>query len=214
MASSSKASNDRTRWVMIGGGVLVLVIAIVVAVLSSGEVGSAVRVDDLAGSPELAGAPLPGAPEAGAEDPAIGEPAPRVTGADFDGTPVTIGEPGTPQLIMFMASWCPACQEELRTVSPWLQAGGLPDGVTLTAVATLLDDTRPNWPPDAWFESEGFTDPVLVDDRDASVATAYGLRATPYWVALDAEGQVVARVSGMVPIEGIEQLAQAALAGA
>lgn len=211
--ATSGGADTRRTWLYVGVGVLVLAVIVGIAVLSAGEVGSRVTVDDIAGTPDVAGEDLPPGGQDPANDPAVGSQAPVVAGADFDGTPVTIGEPGTPQLVMFMASWCPACQQELTQVAPWYTEGNLRDDVTLTAVATLHNADRPNWPPDAWFESEGYEGPVLVDDADGSAAQAYGLSATPFWVALDDQGQVVARVAGMLPLEQIEVLADAAAAG-
>jgi cytochrome c biogenesis protein CcmG, thiol:disulfide interchange protein DsbE len=210
--ASTPQGQGRQRLLLALGGLVVLAFIVGIAVLSTGERGSRVTVDELAGSPTITGEPLaPGGQDA--NDPEVGSEAPVVAGAGFDGNPVTIGEPGTPQLIMFMASWCPACQEELRSVAPWLEDGGLRDDVELVAVSTGLDDTRPNWPPTDWFESEGFDGPILVDDADGSVAQAYGLTATPFWVGLDAEGRVVARAAGMLPIEQIEALADAVAGG-
>jgi peroxiredoxin len=202
----------RQRLLLALGGLLVLGFIVGIAVLSTGERASRVTVDDVAGDPTIEGEPLaPGGQDP--NDPEVGSQAPVVTGADFDGTPVTIGEPGTPQLLMFMAAWCPACQQELASVSPWLAEDGLRDDVALVAVSTGLDDTRPNWPPTEWFASEGFEEPILVDDADGSVASAYGLTATPFWVGLDAEGRVVARAAGMLSIEQIEALADAVAGG-
>ena len=55
---------------------------------------------------------------------------------------------------------------------------------------------RPNYPPSAWLAREGFTIPTLADDAKSSAASAYGLTSFPYFVAMDAKGNVVARVSG------------------
>lgn len=203
----------RQRLLLALGGLVVLAAIVGIAVLSTGERGSRVTVDDIAGDPSIEGQPLATAGENPQDDPEFGSQAPVVSGADFDGTPVTIGEPGTPQLLMFMASWCPACQQELREVSPWLNEGGLRDDVELVAVATLHRDNAQPWPPDEWFASENFTYPILVDDADGSVADAYGLNATPFWVAIDAEGRVIARVAGMQPITQIEALADAVAGG-
>ena len=54
--------------------------------------------------------------------------------------------------------------------------------------------------------------PTLVDDAEATAANAYGLSGFPFAVAIDADGQVVARTSGEVGSEGLEQLAQLAAA--
>lgn len=196
-------------YAVVGLGVVVLVV--LVAVLSTGEREAAVSVEDLAGDPVIDGDPLPPLPGSG-DDPVVGAAAPVVEGAGFDGSAATIGGSGTAELVMFMASWCPACQQELPEVVGWLEQGDLPDGVELTAVATGLDTSRPNWPPDAWFEEEGYTGGVLVDDAEGSVARTYGLSATPFWVALDADGRVVARIAGLLDTTQMTALAEAALA--
>lgn len=212
MRGDAKRRAQRRRQLILAGiAAGVVLLAVLVAVLSTGEQERAVSVEDLAGDPAISGDPLPTLPESG-EDPTVGASAPVVDGADFAGTPVSIGDTGTPELVMFMASWCPACQQELPEVVSWLEQGGLPDGVELTSVATGLDDSRPNWPPDAWFEEEGYTGRILVDDAEGSVAQAYGLSATPFWVALDADGQVVARVAGLLDASQMTTLAEAAQA--
>jgi cytochrome c biogenesis protein CcmG, thiol:disulfide interchange protein DsbE len=208
----AKRRAQRRRQLLLAGiATGVVILAVLVAVLSTGEQERAVSVEDIAGDPAISGDPLPTLPESG-EDPTAGAPAPVVDGADFAGTPVSIGDTGTPELVMFMAAWCPACQQELPEVVSWMEQDGLPDGVELTSVATGLDASRPNWPPDAWFEEEGYTGRILVDDAEGSVAQAYGLSATPFWVALDADGQVVARVAGLLDATQMTALAEAAQA--
>lgn len=208
------AAARRQRLIVLGVGVAVLAVVVLVAVLSAGESGSAVAVEDVAGSPTVEGEGLPEAGDDPAADPMLGQPAPVTRGQDFDGTPVTIGEPGSATMIMFLASWCPACQEELPEVIDWIDSGAAPADVEIVAVATGLDHTRPNWPPDEWLEREGWNGPTLVDDADGTVARSWGLGGTPYWVALDDQGQVVARVTGMLGQEQLTAMAEAAAAGA
>ena len=206
------ARRDQRRRVIIAVvvGLLVIVLAVVIAVLSAGESTTAVTLEEVAGTPTISGEPLAPPPEDPTTDPAIGSPAPVVEGAGFEGEEVTIGDGGNGELVMFVASWCPACQEELPQVVDWMAAGGLPEGVDLTAVATGLDEARPNWPPQDWLEEEGFTGDVLVDDAEGSVAGAYGLTGTPYWVVLDDEGEVVLRFAGIVDAAQLDDLAELA----
>jgi thiol-disulfide isomerase/thioredoxin len=206
-ARSSGSSSSKMPLII--GGVAVLVVAVLIGVFSASGREEAVSVEDIAGAPVVVGDDLPQHTGDPAADPQLGARTPVATGTDFDGNEVTIGETGTPQLVMFLTAWCPACQAELPEVVDWLDEGNLPEGVELTAVATLLDSTRPNWPPDEWFEREGYDGPLLVDDADSTVAQAYGLNATPYWVAIDAEGQVAARLSGMVGMDQLTSLAEA-----
>ena len=210
---ANRRAQRRRQLLYAGIAVVVVVLVVLVAVLSMGERDAAVSVEDIAGDPVVSGEPLATLPSSGA-DPLVGEPAPTVEGADFAGTPVSIGDGSSPELVMFMASWCPACQQELPEVVSWMEQGGLPDGVELTSVTTGLDASRPNWPPDAWYEEEGYTGRILVDDAEGSVAQAYGLSATPFWVALDADGQVVARIAGLLDATQMSALAEAARSSA
>jgi thiol-disulfide isomerase/thioredoxin len=204
--ATPKRPSNRMPLVLIGLGVVGL--AVLIAVLTTTGTDAPASLDAIAGDPTIEGATLPPAGDPGA-DPAVGSPAPVVRGAGFDGEPVTLGEPGQPQLVGFMAAWCPHCQDELPEVAGWIAAGEVPAGLEVVAVATGLDPTRPNWPPDAWFEREGYPGPVLVDDAGGSVGAAYGLTGTPYWVGIDADGRIAIRVAGRLGIDTLDQLAQA-----
>ena len=81
-------------------------------------------------------------------------------------------------------------------VVDWLEQNPLHDGVELIAVSTAVDPTGPNYPPSEWFEREHWPTPVLLDSQDDALSQAFGLTAFPYWVAIDADGEVVARVAG------------------
>lgn len=141
--------------------------------------------------------PLPPLDPAGA-DPAVGQPAPTVAGETPAGEALTIGAgAGQAQALTFMAHWCPHCQDEVPEVVDWVADGALPDDVELVAVSSRHDPARPNWPPDEWLAGEDWPGSVLVDATDAA-AEAYGLTATPFWVFVDADGEVVARVSGRI----------------
>jgi cytochrome c biogenesis protein CcmG/thiol:disulfide interchange protein DsbE len=153
--------------------------------------------------PVISGTPLPAFPGPGTADPAVGQPAPEVTGSDFDGTPVAIEADGRPKVVLFLAHWCPHCQEEVPVVQAWVSAGGVPDGVDVITVATAIDPAAPNYPPDAWLDREGWTSPVLADPTN-SVSNAYGLTAFPFWVFVGPDGAVRARVIGGLSVTDLE----------
>jgi thiol-disulfide isomerase/thioredoxin len=136
-------------------------------------------------------------------DPAVGMPAPEVRGVGFDGTPVSIAADGRPKVVLFLAHWCPHCQEEVPLVQAWVALGGVPDEADLVSVATGIDPAAPNYPPDAWLEREGWTVPVIVDPTN-SVATAYGLTAFPYWVFIGPDATIRARAAGEMSIADLE----------
>src|SRR5690606_27987735 len=123
------------------------------------------------------GNPLPALPEAGS-DPAVGAAMPVLSGTTLSGDDVTIPAPGRPTMIVFLAHWCPHCQAEVPVVQRWVDEGGLPEGVDLVAVSTAADERRPNYPPAAWLDREGWTAPTLVDG-DGAAATASGVSAFP-----------------------------------
>lgn len=147
---------------------------------------------------EVSGDVLAAFPGDDGADPAVGVMAPVVTGASFDGTPVTIG-PGQPTLVAFVAHWCPHCQAEVPRIVDWLASGDVPAGLEVVAVSTSATSTRPNFPPSAWLEDEGFDQPVLADDVVATAAQAFGLQGFPMLVLLDADGTVLWRVDGELP---------------
>jgi hypothetical protein len=94
-----------------------------------------------------------------------------------------------------------------------LAGSPMPDDVELVTVSTAVDEKAPNYPPQDWLETEGWTAPVLADDEDRSAANAYGLTAFPYFVAVDAGGRVVARTSGELTGEQFDALVAAARGG-
>lgn len=179
------------------GVVAIALIAVVVLTFDSG--GSS----DEVGSPEVTGDFLARLPD-NAADPAVGSPIPEVVGADFDGNPVSITNDGNAKIIIFLAHWCPHCQNELPIVSEWLTTDPLPDGVDIYAVATGISRTRDNYPPSAWFEREGWDAPVIVDDAGSSVGLAFGLPAYPFWVFTDGDGNVLARVTGGIATSDLD----------
>jgi cytochrome c biogenesis protein CcmG/thiol:disulfide interchange protein DsbE len=160
---------------------------------SGAEGDAGASLDDAAVT--VTGDALSPLPEGGGDDPAIGTPMPTLSGTALDGTSLTIPTTGRPTLIVFLAHWCPHCQAEVPVVQDWVDGGGLPAGVDLVSVSTAIDPRRPNYPPGEWLEREGWTAPVLVDGQDQAAAAA-GLTAFPFFVAVDGEGNVVARESG------------------
>jgi thiol-disulfide isomerase/thioredoxin len=108
-------------------------------------------------------------------------------------------------MVIFAAHWCPHCQREIPIVQAWVDAGGVPKDVDLISVSTAIDPTQPNYPPEAWFEREGWTLPIIVDPTN-TVAAAYGLASYPYFVILDGAGNVFGRLSGEIPVADLERI--------
>ncbi|MBA2281588.1 MAG: TlpA family protein disulfide reductase [Acidimicrobiia bacterium] len=142
-------------------------------------------------------------------DPAVGQAAPVLEGSTPAGTPITVGDPGEPTIIAFLAHWCPHCQRELPLLVQ-LAGEGAFDGVRLQAVLTGTNTDAPNFPPAAWLEREGWTGDVLLDDEGFTAAQSYALSSYPLLVALDADGNVVARSVGELPAEELRAMADSA----
>lgn len=144
-------------------------------------------------------------------DEMLGLPAPNASGVSYDGTEVSFGGDGVGRLIGFFANWCPHCQSELPAVVAWQAATDQPDGVEVMAVSTGFSADAT--PPADWFRGEGWEDRVLIDDANGTVGAAFGLTAFPYWVAVDAEGNVVYRGAGRLSEAQLTELAEAVKPG-
>jgi cytochrome c biogenesis protein CcmG, thiol:disulfide interchange protein DsbE len=207
----ARARKKQPPWLWIGVVGLVVVLAVAAIVSSGGgdENQSAAGIEETR-SVTVTGDALPGF-EPGGDDAAVGKAIPDVKGQSFDGSPVEISNDGRAKLIVFVAHWCPHCQREVPVLADWLKSNSLPAGVDLYTVSTGVTSKRPNYPPSAWLEEEGWTAKTLADSEDQKAADAFGLSAFPYFVAVDGSGKVVARTSGEIGTEGFAALAQEAL---
>jgi cytochrome c biogenesis protein CcmG, thiol:disulfide interchange protein DsbE len=195
--------------VLVVAAVFVAALAALVVTLINDDESAATNFDaDVAA---VDGNALAAVPSEGA-DPAVGQQAPVVEGRGLTGREVTAPVAGKPTVVLFLAHWCPHCQREVPLVQDYVDAGRVPRGSSLVAVATATDPARPNYPPSSWLEREGWTSPVLADG-DGEAASAYGLPAFPYWVAVDADGRIVERRTGELTPRQIDQLFAAAKAG-
>lgn len=207
--STTKEAPGGNRLVLVLVGVAVLAFVGVVAFLSAGETSDLPSLEDVAAPVTVEGTPIsvPYPEDAGVGDPAVGLPSPVIGALDYDDAPVTIGAPGQAQVLVFLAHWCPVCDQELPTLRDVVGADGVPDGVELVLVTTGLDPGRPNWPPARWLDDAGLGDVTTVrDDVGDPLMRAFGLRAYPAWAVIDAEGTVVARRQGLLSAVSVAQL--------
>jgi cytochrome c biogenesis protein CcmG, thiol:disulfide interchange protein DsbE len=209
--SNRTSGGGPSRKGLVIGGVALLVVALlaVVAVVLSGDDGASdVEAVQEVAPIEVSGEPLP-AYASGGDDPAIGMTAAALSGQDFEGEQVTI-EPGdgTAKVLVFLAHWCPHCQAEVPVIQGWVDDGNLPDDVELFAVSTAARSDQPNYPPSEWLAREGWSGGIVLDDADTNAAAAFGLTSYPYLVFVDADGRVVQRAAGELPVEDFSQMVQ------
>ena len=76
----------------------------------------------------------------------------------------------------------------------------------IVAISTSVDTGAPNYPPSEWFVDEEWPALVVADDADSILAQGFGLTAFPFWVAVDADGNVVSRVAGALSTQQFESL--------
>ncbi len=187
-------------WVAIGA---IVAIGVVIAIVStggdttsSGNGGGNATAHEY-GTVTVTGTPLTQFADSGS-DPAVGSTIPTVKGENFAGDPVTIAPDGTPQMIVFLAHWCPHCNVEAPKLAAYLRSvGGAPKGVHLTIVPTGSRQDSVNWPPSQWVKTMKLgAVTALVDDQKSTAAAAFGLTSYPYIVMVDKDGAVVDRRAG------------------
>jgi hypothetical protein len=197
-----QGSSTRTGLIIGIVGAVVLLALIAVVLTGTDEIGAEY------GDPTVSGQPLTSMPQSTSIDTsANGMTIPAVTGQDFDGNEVVIDPTdGRAKAIVFLAHWCSFCQEEVPAVQTYIDAtGGDPD-VDLYSVATSIDSTRANYPPSDWLNREGWTVPVIRDNRDNDALMAYGAGAFPYWVFTMSDGTVAGRTSGRLQPGQLEEI--------
>lgn len=194
-SNTQTSSNAKTLLIWLGGAIVVLgLIALVVS--GAGSSGSGDDHPDLQGAPVVTGDFLAPLQSGATSDPEAGSPVPTVVGADFDGNPVTIENNGKAKMIIFLAHWCPNCQDEVPEVTDWLEQNSLPDSVEIISVATSINRARDNFPPSNWLEREDWPVPVVLDSAGSEVGVAYGVGAFPLWAMVDSQGNLIARLTG------------------
>ena len=135
-ASETAAKQKRNRLLLWGGLAVIVVIAIVLALVAGGGSGDRASATKFETAPvKVSGTPLPDYDASVSPDPALGETVPTLTGSSLgDGGTITIGPDtgdGKPQMIVFVAHWCPHCQREVPLLTG-LAKDGVFDGVKVS----------------------------------------------------------------------------------
>lgn len=218
----------KNRTVIIVVGVIVLVLGLAGAavlltggddessggVLAPGETPRETYGDDVEQNRpvDVTGDPLPSLAAVVDVDSALGLAMPVVEGASFDGRPLTIGGPTNgPTLYVFLAHWCPHCNDEIPELIELKNREGLPDGMNVVGISTGVDPTGPNYPPSDWIVNKDWPSqwPVMADSVESTGFVVNGGGGFPYLLIADADGNVLDRASGAKSAEELAAWLQA-----
>ena len=192
---------------LVGGVVALLLIAVGVNAVRGD--GASTATSDVAQVRPVTvdGTPLPPFAGDASNDPAVGMTAPSLTGQSFDGSKEAVGgATGKPTLVLFVAHWCPHCQREVPRVVEWRADGTIPDDIDLVAVSTSVLADQDNYPPSTWLDEVKWPGRIMADSARDDASAAYGLPSYPYFVALDGNGKVLARDTGELDQQAVQNL--------
>ena len=174
--------------------------------------------DPVYGTVTVTGSQLPGLTQSVASgavaDPAVGVAVPVVSGADYDGRPVTI-DPATQgaTLVVLISHWCSHCNVMVDLLAEWRREAAAPKDVRVVGVSVAADPDKENFPPAEWLDSDAdWRWPVIADDARSSALFAYGGVSFPMFVFVSSSGTLVWRVDGEMPIDELAALVDEGLA--
>ena len=164
---------------------------------------------------EVSGDPLPALDTVAEVDLAVGMAMPVIDGATFDGNALTIGgATDGPTMYVFLAHWCPHCNDEIPELIELKNRGGVPEDMNVVAISTGVDSTGPNYPPSEWIVDKDWPAewPVMADSVESTSFVVNGGGGFPYLMIVDADGNVLDRASGAKSAEDLAAWIQDALA--
>jgi cytochrome c biogenesis protein CcmG/thiol:disulfide interchange protein DsbE len=143
------------------------------------------------GPSSASGVSAPGESPIDARFAKVGAPAPNFTLPSTTGSTVKLSSlRGHPVVLVFFASWCHPCEEEL----PVLQQFATDDGGRMQVVGVNFRDLASD--SVNFVKRLKVTFPALLDEPSSPVAQHYGVRGIPQTVFIDAHGVVRGRVYG------------------
>lgn len=156
-------------------------------------------------------APLPLLPssdqEPAIDDPAIGRPAPAVTGVDSAGSEIRFGEGAGTALVIFDSI------DNTDMVSIAVVAALLDDSGRINSVPVILVVTGDAEDAAAWIDDSNWPGAAVVDPSGSVLLHAYGVDVVPHYVAIGADGTVAGRASGPLSAGATTLLALSAISG-
>jgi len=109
---------------------------------------------------------------------------------DADGKPISLGPliGKRPVLLIFWATWCPNCKEEVPVVNRMHKEPAKHRNIQILA----LDYKESRKKVNAFIEANMVAFPVLLD-RNGSVAKAYKVVGVPTYILIDRDGRIAFR---------------------
>jgi thiol-disulfide isomerase/thioredoxin len=194
-------------------GVIALVAVVAVVVVAAGgsnDDGKTAKPAEFETAPQLTidGTSLPRL-DTSTRDAAVGTAAPTIDTVDFQGKPVKAGGAGgSPYALVFLAHWCPHCQAEVPRLVDLAQGDQI-GGVKVIGVPTGTTNQAPNYPPSEWLAREHWPFSIALDNAKTKAAQAFGIPGYPYFVFVDAQGNVAGRRSGEIEPDQLEAIFKA-----
>jgi cytochrome c biogenesis protein CcmG/thiol:disulfide interchange protein DsbE len=137
-----------------------------------------------------------------ADSPLLGLDAPALQGTTLDGAAFDLtGERGRWVLVNFFATWCATCRQEHDDLADFHRRHQTIGDAGVVSV--VFDDTTGN--AREFFAENGGGFPVVISD-EGDIALDYGVLKVPESYLVSPEGAVVAKITGGVTAEGLEQL--------
>ncbi len=115
----------------------------------------------------------------------VGETAPVISGTTIKGDQLSF-ENGSPKLLIFWATWCPVCKEEIPHVKELQEKFG-PKGLEILAINVGVNDSEKR--TRAFMKKYKMNYPVLFD-TGSKITKKYGVQGTPTVMIVDSEGIV------------------------
>ena len=132
---------------------------------------------------------FPSSPETGVLE---GQIAPRIEGVDLQGQERSTAGVEKPVLLVFWASWCLPCREEVPAVNALVETYG--ERVTILGIN--MGESRAI--ASRVSEELGMRYPSLLD-AESSIASDWRVRTLPLGVVLDNKGRIQFRGHGLPP---------------
>ncbi|MDU4960600.1 MAG: TlpA disulfide reductase family protein [Sporomusaceae bacterium] len=129
----------------------------------------------------------------------VGKAAPALALTALDGSSFSIDRTGGILVLNFWASWCPPCREEM----PELERFAASHKQDIRFAAVNLQES-PETVRD-YLTRHQYSMPVLLDP-DGKAAAAFGIRAIPTTLVIDAGGVIRFRKSGPVSAAELERI--------